>query len=179
MKKLMNSRPFAALCLAVVIVLSVLLGGFRSVKKVQKKAYEAYYTDFFLYGEASSDMKKMSRYASKLYAVCSACGCADSEFADVVDKFDKAVGEPYLSEDLYESLFHLSSISYNLLSISDEATEQQKRSAKQYFSEMDATDKRLSRNNSYNQAAENYNKAISGFPANLFMKNAEKMIVFD
>ena len=179
MKKLMNSRPFAAICLAAVIVLSVLLGGMRSVKRVEKKAYNAYYTDYILYGEASGDMKQMSRYAKLLYAICSACGCADVDYAEAVETFDKSVGEPYLSAELYDSLFHLSSIAYNILQTSEDATEQQKTSAKQYFYEMDSIDKRLSRNNSYNQAAEKYNKAIASFPMSLFMKNSENMIVFD
>ena len=66
-----------------------------------------------------------------------------------------------------------------MLLTSADATEQQKTSAKQYFYEMDSIDKRLSRNNSYNQAAEKYNKAIASFPMSLVMKNSDNMIVFD
>ena len=76
MKGLKNSRPFAAICLAVVIVLSVFLGGWRSVKKLEKKAGNAYYTDYASYGCADDDVKKLNRYAGMLYSLCEACGCA-------------------------------------------------------------------------------------------------------
>ena len=178
MKQLLKSRPFAAICLAAVILLSVFLGGFRSVKKLEKKAYNAYYTDFS-YGDAGEDMKKMSRYATMLYAVCQACGCADEGFAEVVDRFDRSVGDPYLPEELFNSLFHTCSIAYNVLINSLDATEQQIVSAKQYYYEIDSISRRLANNSGYNEAAKKYNKALDSFPVSLFMKNADRMIVFD
>ena len=179
MKHLMNSRPFAALCLAVVILLSVVIGGFRSVKKLEKKAYQAYFTDFAEYGEANDDMKKMNRYVAMLYALCEASGCADERFAKAADEFDKTVGEPYMETALYEELFQSASLSYNILINNSSATDQQKTSAKQYYYEIDSIVKRLSNNAVYNNYAIKYNKAISSYPVKLFMRHADDMIVFD
>lgn len=179
MKHLMNSRPFAAVCLAVVILLSVVIGGFRSVKKLEEKAYQAYYTDFFEYGEANDDMKKMNRYSAMLLALCEACGCIDDRFASAADAFDKSVGEPYIDTALYEELFQSASLSYNILINNSSATDQQKTSAKQYYYEIDSIVKRLSNNAGYNDHAQRYNKAIASFPVSLYMKHAKNMIVFD
>ena len=179
MKKLMNSRPFAAACLVVVIVLSVCLGGIRSVKKLEKKAYEAYYTDFALYGEADNDIKKMSRYASMLSAVCVAADCASADFASAADAFDKAAGDPYLDQTLYNGLFDAATVSYNLLINHPDTPEQQSISAKQYYYEIDAAMRRLANNSGYNEAAARYNKALRSFPLSLLLKNADQMIVFD
>ncbi len=178
MKQLMKSRPFAALCLAVVILLSVFLGGLRSVKRIEKKAYNAYYTDLGS-GDAGEDMKKMSRYASMLAAVCEAGGSAAPDFRATADAFDKTVGEPYIDASLYESLFEDATLSYNLLINNPNAQEQEKISAKQYYYEIDATMKRLSNNTEYNGIARKYNQAIRSFPVSLLLKNADQMIVFD
>ena len=179
MKGFKNSRPFAAICLAVVIALSVLLGGLRSVKRLEKKAVNAYYTDYTNYGEADEDIKKLNRYASMLYSLCEACGCAVQDFGATVDAFDKTAGDPYLSDDLYQSLFNLSTLSYNVLINSNRATEQQRTSAKQYLYEIESTIRRLDNNDGYNAAAQKYNAAIGSFPVRLFLKNADGMIVFD
>ena len=179
MKGLKNSRPFAAICLAVVIVLSVLLGSLRSVRRLEKKAVNAYYTDYASYGEADGDVKKLNRYANMLYSLCEACGCAVENFGATVDAFDKTAGDPYLSEDLYRSLFNLSTLSYNVLINSNRATEQQRTSAKQYLYEIESTMRRLTNNDGYNGAAKKYNAAVGSFPVRLFLKNADLMIVFD
>ena len=179
MKQLGKSRPFAALCLAAVIVLSVFLGGFRSVKRIEKKAYNAYFTDYDSYGEAAADMKKMSRYASMLAAVCGTGDYVSPDFIATADRFDKSVGEPYIEAALYDSLFNEATVSYNLLINHPNAEEQQKTSAKQYYYEIDAAMRRLSKNKAYNEAAQRYNKALNAFPVSLLLKKAEKMIVFD
>ena len=179
MKGLKNSRPFAAFCLAVVILLSVLLGGLRSVKKLEKRAYNAYYTEYEDYGKADEDIRKLNRYAAMLYSLCLSCNCAEEEFALTVDSFDKKAGDPYLSAELYHSLFNLSSLAYNMLINSPYASDQQKTSAKQYFYEMESTMRRLSNNGGYNDAAKKYNRALQSFPMSLVMKNADLMIVFD
>ena len=179
MKNLKNSRPFAALCLAVIIVLSVFLGGLRAVKKVEKKAYNAYYSYDENFGKASDDIKKLSRYASMLYAVCEAGGCAEEDFGVAVDRFDKSAGEPYVSQELYNSLYYLCSFDYNLLVNGPNVDEQLKTSAKQYYYEIEAIVKRLAKNETYNNAAKKYNSAISGYPMRLVMKHADPMVVFD
>lgn len=178
MKQLRKSRPFAAACLAVIILLSVFLGGLRSVKRIEKKAYNAYYSDSG-YGDASEDMKKMSRYASMLAAVCEAGDSASPDFRAVADAFDKSVGEPYIDEALYDSLFEDATLSYNLLINNPLAQEQQKLSAKQYYYEIDATMRRLANNADYNGLAQKYNKALTAFPVSLLLGNASRMIVFD
>ncbi len=178
MKKLSKSRPFAAVCLAVIILLSVFLGGLRSVKRVEKKAYNAYFSDYGT-GDASDDMKKMSRYASMLAATCEACDSASPDFRTTADAFDKTVGEPYIDEELYESLFEDATLSYNLIVNNPLAPEQQKISAKQYYYEIDATMRRLANNSEYNAMAQKYNKAVRSFPISLLLKNARQMIVFD
>ena len=179
MKQLMKNRLFAAACLLVVIVASVFLGGFRSVKHLEKKAYEAYFIDFQEYGDASSDMKMMSRYASMLAAVCDSCGCCSPDFLTAADTFDKSVGEPYIDGKLYDSLFNAATVSYNLLINHPNAEVQQKVSAKQYYYEIDAIMRRLSKNESYNNAALKYNKALQTFPVSLIMSKAARMIVFN
>ena len=171
MKRLKNNRTFAFICLIIIICLSVVLGGVRSVKSLEKKAYKAYYNDFTLYGEADNDMKKMSRYASMLSAVCEACGCATEDFALLADAFDKAVGTPYVEKETYDALFHAANLSYNLLINSQEASEQQKISAKQYFYEIDSSMRRLAENSAYNSLAQKYNKAVSGFPISLILES--------
>ena len=178
MKKLMKSRLFAAICLAVIILLSVFLGGFRSVKQIEKKAYNAYYTDNG-YGDAGEDMKKMSRYASMLAVICEEGESVSPNFRSCVDQFDKTVGDPYIDGDLYESLFEEATLSYNLIINNPNAQEQHKLSAKQYYYEIDAIMRRLSNNTGYNELAARYNKALHAFPVSLLLKNAEQMIVFD
>ena len=179
MKGLKNSRPFAAICLAVVIVLSVFLGGLRSVKKLEKKAGNAYYTDYAAYGKAEEDVKKLNRYAGMLYSLCLACDCSEQDFGTVVEAFDKAAGDPYLSPELYHTLFSVATLSYNVLVVSPKATDQQKTSAKQYLYEMESTISRLAKNQGYNGAAKKYNAAISGIPVRYFLPDANPMIVFD
>lgn len=179
MKGLKNSRPFAAVCLAVVILLSVFLGGLRSVKHLEKKAYNAYFADDARYGEAAEDIKKLDRYASMLYSLCEACGCAEQDFGAVVDAFDKAAGDPYVSTELYKTLFNVSVLSYNVLIVSPVASDQQKTSAKQYLYEMESTVKRLENNQAYNTAAKKYNAAIGGVPIRWCLPDANPMIVFD
>ena len=178
MKGLKNSRPFAAICLVAVIVLSVFGGGYRSVKKLEKKAYNAYYTDDAKYGDAEEDVKKLARYGSMLYTLCEACGCAEGELGSTVDAFDKAAGDPYLPAELYHSLFNLCTLSYNVL-VNSSVSEQQKTSAKQYVYEMESTMRRLGNNGAYNDAAKKYNAAARSFPISLIVKNADLMIVFD
>ena len=178
MKKLRKSRPFAAVSLAVIILLSVFLGGLRSVKHLEKKAYNAYYSDTGS-GDAGEDMKKMSRYASMLASLCESADSATAEFRNCADQFDKTVGEPYIDESLYESLFENATLSYNLLINNPLAKEQQKISAKQYYYEIDATMRRLSNNSEYNGMALKYNKALNAFPVSLLLKHARQMIVFD
>ena len=180
MKKInKKSRPVAAVCLAVVILLSVFLGGYRSVKHLEKKACDAYFNDSIRYGDASEDMKKMSRYAAMLSAVCVSCGCDSNGFAETAERFDKAVGEPYMDEALYESLFRSANLSYNLLINSAAATEQQKISAKQYFYEMDSASRRLANNEEYNDLAAQFNKASASFPVSLIWRGNGTLIVFD
>ena len=179
MKQLFKNRLFAAACLAVVIIASVFLGGFRSVKKLEKKAYQAYYNDFDEYGDASADMKKMSRYASMLASVCSACGCVSPGFPEAADQFDKSVGEPYIDGKLYDTLFNEATVSYNLLINHPDAEAQHKVSAKQYYYEIDSAMRRLANNSGYNDSAQKYNKALQAFPVSLLLKKAARMIVFD
>ena len=178
MKKLLKNRLFAAFCFAVIILLSVFLGGFRSVKQIEKKAYNAYYSDSG-YGDASDDMRKMSRYASMLAVICEAAGSASPNFSACADEFDKTVGDPYIDADLYEDLFEDATLSYNLIINNPNAQEQHKLSAKQYYYEIDAIMRRLANNTGYNELAATYNKALQSFPVSLLLKNSKPMIVFD
>lgn len=179
MKQLIKNRLFAAACLVVVIIASVFLGGFRSVKRLENKAYNAYFNDFVEYGDAGEDMKKMSRYASMLASVCNSCGCISPSFSDLADQFDKSVGEPYIDGKLYDSLFNEATVSYNLLINHPDAEVQQKISAKQYYYEIDAIMRRLENNEGYNESAKKYNHALQAFPVSLLLKKASRMIVFD
>ena len=70
-------------------------------------------------------------------------------------------------------------MTYNELAAKKDVDEQQSRSAKSYYYEMDSILTRLQNNSEYNKAAQKYNKAKNSFPANLLTGKQPDAAVFD
>ena len=176
MKKFFKYNVGAAVGALVLIVLLGIFGGVnRTVYSYKSKTENAFFSSE---GSAASDLKKYAEFASKLSAIAKANGCD-------TDKLDKNIvdldnGSPFKEcGKALQNIASSASVVYNELASKKDVDEQQSRSAKSYYAEMDSTVMRLKNNSAYNSAAAKYNKAKNSFPANILTWNTPDAAVFD
>ncbi len=174
MKKFFKYNRVAAICALVLIVLLCIFGGVnRTVYSYKNKAEKLY--PIYDMSDAT-DLTKFKEFAVKLSAIAKSNGCYTLELDGYIAEL--ATDYPFVNNN-YAILKITSSSAavYNELVSKSNVDEQQLRSAKSYYYEMDSILTRL-RNSSenseyvksvekYNKAAEKYNKAKNTFPANI------------
>ena len=176
MKKFFKYNRVAAIGVLVLTVLLGIFGGVnRTVYSYKNKAEKAFSSSD---DSAASDLKKYAAFASQLSSVAKANGC-------VTDALDQSIAALDTDSPFAESgkavsdIVSSASVTYNELAAKKDVDEQQSRSAKSYYYEMDSILTRLQNNSEYNKAAQKYNKAKNSFPANLFTGKQPDAAVFD
>ena len=178
MKFFKYNLPAAWIVLVIAVAVSAVFGTNRSVSRLEEETVKAYAVDSTYSGSAKADMIKFADYASQLYAIAEATGCADAAFGSALSELRASMDSPFGSEDAFSDLHSAASLAYNKIVNQSDVTETQKKSAILYYYEMDSTKSRLSNNAEYNKIAAKYNAAIASFPASVFAPGRACAAVF-
>ena len=183
MKKFFKYNMGAAICALVLIVLLGIFGGANRTVYTYKNDTERAFSS--LSSVVSSDLRKYTGFASQLSAAAKANGCDTSALDKSIaacntdSPFSGSLGS---AADIATS----ASVVYNELIAKKDVDEQQSRSAKSYYYEMDSILTRL-RNNTeyieaadrYNSTADRYNRAIHSFPTNILTGSHPDAAVYE
>lgn len=175
MKKFFKYNRVAAIgVLVLIIILSVFGGINRTVYSYKNKAEKAFSASDT---SALSDLKKYAGFASQLSAVAKANGCDTKALDNYIAALDS--DSPFTGcSKAVEGIVSSAAVVYNELAAKKDIDEQQSRSAKSYYYEMDSVLTHLQNNGDYNKAAIRYNKAKSAFPANILTGSQPDAAVF-
>lgn len=177
MKKFLKyNRPAAIIALVVIVVLSVWLGGMRSVSSLKKNVLKSYFTDYSSGGCAADDMARYLSYSQKILGIAEANGVRNEEYSSAVNAFADACDSPFTAAPVYEKLRKSADTVYNILYASN-LDSSVRNSLISYYYEMTSTSQRLSNNSDYNKVARKFNSASTSFPANLYGSN-DTAVVF-
>lgn len=180
MKEFFKHNRGAAFCaLAVIIVLSVFLGTLRSVNGLEKKVGKFYSDSTSKYVSVSSDLGKLRSYATDLFAVADAHGCADKDFSDALRNLSDVISSPFGQENAVKDLVTAANTAYRHLAAADGVSDAEMTTAKLNFYDIDASFKRLINNSDYNKAAQKYNSAVNSFPASIIVVGKSDAAVFN
>ncbi len=174
MKKIIESRLIAVICLVLCVAAACTLGVRRSAKALEDDLLEAFRSSPEQYVTAKTAMQDVSIAAHNfLDAYESLHGDGDSAvLSDLLDRFDKHKDSPFGStspNDILNAAKHL----YDSLRGEDTA----KGDAKYYYNQLKSLTQQLARNEAYNDAAKAYNQKAASFPVSLF--TAGEARVFD
>ncbi len=168
MEILSKNRKLALVCLCVITVLACVFGSMRSANALASKVTDAFSASNEKYVNVKDSLVTFSGYAhSFLNAYERVIGSDQKsrDFAAQLSVYDKEMSSPFLSV-APESLRVLAETMYTLAGDRDTSTSD----LKYNYTSMKSLANQLAHNEPYNQAAEAYNKASSGFPASLFRK---------
>ena len=176
MKKFFKYNVGAAIGALVLIILLSIFGGVnRTVYSYKNKAENAFLSSS---SPVSADLKKYAGFASQLSAIAGSNGCDTSELDGYIAAL--VTDSPYADNGrTIENIAMRASVVYNELVSKKDVDEQQSRSAKSYYYEMDSIRSVLKNNSGYNDAAYKYNRAKKSFPANILTWNLPDAAVFD
>ncbi|MBO4770172.1 MAG: hypothetical protein J5563_05260 [Clostridia bacterium] len=168
MKKFFKyNRPAAIIALVAIIVLSVWLGGMRSVSSLKKNVLKAYFTDYSSGGCVADDMAKYLSYSQKILGIAEANGVRNEEYSSAVNSFADVCDSPFTAAPVYEKLRKSADTVYNILYAAN-LDSSVRNSLISYYYEMTSTSQRLANNSAYNKIARKYNSASVSFPASLY-----------
>lgn len=167
------NRKAAVAALAVVIVLSILLGVNRSVASLSGKVEDA-----FVKTQVQSDLSKYVTHA-RSFAASTAALYGDDDFLQAaIEALDAAVASPLWETHYLKAVEEAAAAVYYNLQLDGAADGDVKRSATAYYYEMQSTVQRLANNTDYQKRAAAYNKAIRAFPASLLAPGRRDAVVF-
>lgn len=174
MKKIIENRAIAAVCLLLCILAALTLGTRRSAKAMESDVLEAFRSSPEQYVTVKSAMQDVSIAAHNLIdAAESLVGeNAVADFRNLTAEFDKHKADPFgtvTPGDLGTAAKAL----YDKLNGADTP----KNDAKYYYNQLKSTVQQLARNEAYGDAAKAYNEKIGKFPISLF--SLSLAILFD
>lgn len=175
MEFLKTNRPFAVFALTVIIILSFLVGMAKGVISLKNDVTEAYTDVSASEIDIKGNLSKMATSASHLLAIYKAQAGEDelylesenalSALTDYLDSpFHKENSAKTLAECIYSVHYTLTS-NYSL-------NYQVENSETAYYYDFDSKMKQLSKADKYNNAAREYNKAVSTFPLSLIINDS-------
>ena len=167
------NRGAAAAALAVIVLLSVLLGVNRSVSSLAGKVEDA-----FVKTQVQSDLTKYVTHARSFAAAAAALYGENAALTDAIDALDEALDSPFDAPDLLPAIETAAGSVYYTLQLDKDAAEEVKRSATAYYYEMQSTLQRLGNNSYYEIRANAYNDAIRAFPASLLAPGRRPAVTF-
>ena len=167
------NRPAAVAALAVIVILSILLGVNRSVSSLAGKV-EHSYTDT----KVQSDLSKYVTHARSFAAAAEALYGDNDSLRTAIDALDAALASPLWEMHWLKGVEEAAAAVYYNLQLDGAADEDVKRSATAYYYEMQSTVQRLANNTDYQKRAVAYNKAIRAFPASLLAPGRRDAVVF-
>lgn len=167
------NRRAAIAALAVIILLSSVIGANRSVSSLARKTETAYTETKVL-----DDLTDYVSYAQSFAAAYGALYGEDTALTDAIAAMGNAVGSPTAMTNELKNLSALCASAYYKLSLDQSADETVKRSATAYYAEMQSTEMRLGNNTEYKSRAITYNSAINTFPASLLAPGRKPAVLF-
>ncbi|MGM9652563.1 MAG: hypothetical protein ACI3XP_02880 [Eubacteriales bacterium] len=175
MKFIKYNRTAAVVIMIAVILLSLVFGVNRSVGSLERSLVKTYASGSDRYGTVKTDLQKYADYAQNLYAIYTARYGSDDGYSGTLENFRAALDSPLGFTDRRDELFRACSAMYYRLSLDETLPDAQKNSATAYFYEMQSTQARLSANEEYAALAEKYNRAVSSFPASVFVRGGKRI----
>ena len=167
------NRGFAFAVLAVVIVLSVLLGVNRSLSSLAGKVEDAYTGT-----EVQSDLTKYVTHARSFASATAALYGENTALTEAIAALDGSATSPFDALDRISNIESAAAAVYYKLQLDADADESVKRSATAYFYEMQSTVQRLGNNAEYAKRASAYNDAINTLPASLLAPGRRPAVTF-
>ena len=154
------NRTAAFIALAVIILLSVILGAGRSSGALRNKAEKLYSSGNDKYGVPKDDMTKLCNYAEQLCAIGTSYGYDTEKFTSDIQALKNALGSALTVADCYDNVYSDASLLYNQLNADPECVKSEN-SFISYFYEITSVKMRLANNAAYEKAAEKYNNALN------------------
>ena len=173
MQFLKYNRGAASAALAVLVILSVLLGVNRSVSSLAGKVEDAYIDT-----QVQSDLTKYVGYARQFAAAAEALYGKDAALTSAIEELNGALTTPIGMGDRLDAVSTLAAAVYYKLNLDEKADETVKKSAIAYFYEMQSTEMRLANNEDYAGRANKYNDAIRGLPVSLLSPGRKPAATF-
>lgn len=168
MDTIRHNRPLAIVALAVIVLLSLVLGTLRSAASLGRKTERAYVRESGEYGSAKNDLTKLVELSAELNVISAAAGTG--ELTAEIEALRKGLASPVGQGDAALALYTAASAAYGRITGSKDVPEEFRNSATLYFYDIQSTWTRLKGNEDYRRAAEKYNGAIRSFPLSLLGK---------
>lgn len=167
------NRGAAFAALAVIVILSVLLGANRSVASLAGKVENAYTET-----EVQSDLTKYVSHARSFAAATGSLYGENAALSEAIAALDDALASPFDAADRTSAIETAAAAVYYTLQLDETADETVKRTATAYYYEMQSTLQRLGNNETYAKRAAAYNDAIRAFPASLLVPGRRPAVLF-
>lgn len=167
------NRGAAAAVLAVIVILSILLGANRSISSLAGRVEDA-----FVKTQVQSDLTKYVTHARSFAAAAAALYGEDAALREAIDALDGSLTSPFDAPGRVSDIEDAAAAVYYTLQLDATAEESVKRSATAYYYEMQSTVQRLGNNSYYAERAGAYNKAIRAFPASLLAPGRRPAVTF-
>lgn len=167
------NRGAAIAALAVIVLLSVILGANRSVAALAGKVEDAY-----VKAEVQSDLTKYVSHARSFAAATGSLYGENAVLSDAIAALDDALASPFDAADRTSAIETASAAVYYTLQLDETADETVKRTATAYYYEMQSTLLRLGNNETYAKRAGAYNDAIRSFPASFLVPGRRPAALF-
>lgn len=167
------NRRAAAAALAVIVILSILLGVNRSVSALSGKVEDA-----FVKTQVQSDLTKYVTHARSFAASTAALYGENTALTDAIDALEEVLSSPFDAPHRVSDIETAASAVYYTLQLDTTAEEGVKRSATAYYYEMQSTVQRLGNNSYYQVRASDYNKAIGALLPSLLAPGRRPAVTF-
>lgn len=170
---MLYNRRFASVCLAAVVVLSLIFGTARSVFGLSSDVVRAYSSESKTYGSVQTDINKLISGAAELLSIYTAVYGSDADtlgFASAISDLKNLADNPVdakFSESVVNLRNYASAVYYKLEITKEIENTQEYNSSVAYYREIQSTLMRIENNKNYSNAVVKYNNAISSFPGNI------------
>ena len=174
MKKIIESRLIAAICLVLCVAAACTLGVRRSAKALEDDLLEAFRSSPEQYVSVRPALRDVSYAAHGLIDAAESLLGEDAaaDLSNLTKAFDRHLDDPF-GDFTPNDLLSAAKALYGKLDDADTA----KGDAKYYYNQLKSLTQQLARNEAYNDAAKVYNQKAASFPVSLF--TAGEARVFD